>query len=362
MRLLRALPLLASVVLAPLALGGCEKDKPKPEETKKSEPVPVPSGLVFNDFLPTEGPVTGLGVRDAGLEGGLAAMAGAEPGEADSAQDHEKLRVTEPGAEPRAVRKYTFVANRTDRRVLTIVQSIAQSMGDQAAPTQEITMKLHLDLTPKQVTPAGASVEAKVVKVELPGAPPQAAQMLAALNGLSATFDITSRGEVGEVSFVASQQLRNQLAETVVQGLSQAVQLLLAPLPEAPIGVGAKWEMGSSSPDQPEQGIKRFTLKEVSAEGGVIEAEIQIKVPRRAQQGPRGGMVFVEADGTGKYTYQVRFDRMSTKVEGELALNEKIEVPDGKGGGKQTITQSQKAKHLIESPAAPAAAPVATAK
>jgi hypothetical protein len=357
MRHLRAFTLSASVVLAPLALGGCDKDKPKPDETTKSEPVPVPSGLVFNDFLPVEGNVKGLGVRDAGLEGGLGAVAaGGEPTEADPANDADKLRVTDPGAEPRALRKYTFVVNRTERRVLTINQSVSQSMGNQASPAQEITMKLHLDLTPKQVKPTGATVEAKVAKVELPGTPPQAAQMLAALNGLSGTFDISPRGEVGEVSFVASQQMRNQLAETVVQGLSQAVQLLLAPFPDAPVGVGGKWEMGSSSPDQPEQGIKKFTLKEVNAEGGVVEADIDIKVPRRAQQGPRGGMVFVEADGKGKYTYQVRFDRMSTKVEGELSLNERLEVPDPKGGGKQTITQSQKAKHLIEAPPAAAAA------
>jgi hypothetical protein len=358
MRHLRAFTLLASVVIASLALGGCDKDRPKPEETKKSEPVPVPSGLVFNDFLPTEGPVKGLGVRDASLEGGLAAVgASGEPAESDAAaQNHGKLRVTDPGAEPRALRKYTFVANRTERRILTIVQSVSRSVGNQAAPTQEITMKLHLDLTPKLVTPAGAMVEAKVAKVELPGTPPQAAQMLAALNGLSGTFQISPRGEPGEVSFVASQQLRNELAETVIQGLSQAVELLLAPFPDAPIGTGAKWEMGSSSPDQPEQGTKKFTLKEVNAEGGVVDAEIEIKVPRRAQQGPRGGMVFVEAEGAGKYTYQVRFDRMSTKVEGELSLNERLEVPDPKSGGKQTMTQSQKAKHLIEAPAAPAAA------
>jgi hypothetical protein len=357
MRHLRAFTLSASVVLASLALGGCDKDKPKPEETKKSEPVPVPSGLVFNDFLPTEGPVKGLGVRDASIEGGLAAVgASGDQAEPDvAAQDPTKLRVTAPGAEPRALRKYTLVVNRTERRVLTIVQSVAQSVNNQAQPAQEISMKLHLDLTPKQVTPAGALVEAKVVKVELPGAPPQAAQLLAALNGLSGTFQISSHGEPGEVSFVANQQLKNQMAETVVQGLSQAVELLLAPFPDAPIGAGAKWEMGSSSPDQPEQGTKKFTLREVNAEGGVVDAEIEIKVPRRAQQGPRGGMVFVEAEGTGKYTYQVRFDRLSTKVEGELALNEKVEMPDPKGG-KQTLVRSQKAKHLIEGPAAPATA------
>ena len=62
------------VLISLLALGGCDKDKPKVED-KKPESTPVPSGLVFNDFaLP--GSAAGLTVRDAGLEGGLAAVGG----------------------------------------------------------------------------------------------------------------------------------------------------------------------------------------------------------------------------------------------------------------------------------------------
>ena len=40
-----------------------------------------------------------------------------------------KLKVIEPGAEPRAVRKYAFVANRVDKRVLTIKQSARPRRG-----------------------------------------------------------------------------------------------------------------------------------------------------------------------------------------------------------------------------------------
>jgi hypothetical protein len=346
-------PLGALMVLV-LALCCCDKDKPKPEETKK-EATPVPSNLVFNDFLPTTGPATGLGVRDAGVDGALAAVGGGEPGEPGAAPPEGaggRLKVVEPGSEPRAVRKYTFVANRTEKRILTVTQSVVQTVGGQSSPGQEVTLKLFLDLTAKQVKPAGATIEAKVTKVELPGAPPQAAQMLASMTGLSGTFDVTPHGEAGEVSFAGTAQMKNQLAETIVQSLSQATQLLLAPFPEAPIGAGARWEMGAAA-GPGEQGTKKFALKEVSGEGGVVEADIEIKVPRRATQAPRGGgMMFVEVDGKGKYGYQVRFNGMSTKVDGELSLNEKIEVPgdprQGGGGGKQTIVQSQKAKHLLE--------------
>lgn len=344
--------------LAAFGLGCGDKDKAKAEEAKKSEPTPVPSDLVFNDFLPTTGGNTaGLGVRDAGLEGGLpavAAGAGGDPGDPGAAgAAPEKLRVVEPGAEPRALQKYSFVANRVDKRLLTMQQSVSQSMGGQTQPGQEITLRMALDLTPKQVKPAGSQWEAKLTKVDLPGAPPQAAQMLAPLAGMSGTFDVTPRGEAGEISIMASAQMRNQLAETVLQGMSQAVQLLLAPFPDAPVGVGAKWEV----PPGPEgdQGKKHFTLKELSKEGAVVEADIEIKVPRRATQSPRGGgPMFVEVEGKGHYVYQVKFDRIASKVEGELAIAQKIEVTDPKAG-KQQVVQIQKARHLLEMGTAAAA-------
>lgn len=344
-------------VLLAVVLGGlpaCGKDKPKPDEAKKSEPVPVPSDMVFNDFLPTSGNAAGLGVRDAGIEGGLAELGAADPG-ADpnagaDAGDKLTVKVIEPGAEPRAMRKYTFAPNKVEKRILTLAQSITQSAGGQTTPAQEITLKIHLDLTTKQVKPSGATIEAKVTKVEMPGAPPQAAQMLTSLNGLAGTFDVSPRGEAGEVSFAASPQMKNQLAESILGGLSQGLQLLLTPLPSTPVGAGAKWELVGAK-HEGEINSRRFTLKEVSNEGGVVDTDIDMKVPRRMEQSPRGGTMFVEVDGKGKFTQQIRWTSLAPKSEGELTVNEKIEVPDAKGGGKQTITQTQKAKQLIETPA-----------
>lgn len=344
-------PVRAAVLLVlALASTGCEKDKPKADETKKTEPTPVPSDMVFNDFIPTTGGPTGVRARDAGSEGGLAEVAGnTDPGEPNAAAGAaEKLKVTDAGADPKVARKYTFVMGRVDKRILTITQNVTQSAGGQTAPGQEITLKLYLDLTPKVVKKEGATIEAKLTKVELPGAPPQAAQMLASMNGLTGTFDISPHGEAGEVNFAPNAQMRNELAANVLQGLSQAVQLLVAPLPEAPIGTGAKWELaGATRPGEPDQGTKRFTAKELSGEGGVIEADIEMKVPRRPQQTQRG-TVFLEVDGKGKYTYQTKFNSMATKVDGELTVNEKIEAPAQGGQPKQQVMQVQKVKHAIE--------------
>lgn len=357
MRVRSSTPAFVALALA-LCAAGCNKDKPKPADEHKVEGEPVPSGLVFNDFLPNSG-TAAVGVRDAGGDGGLGTVAaggagGEEPPPEAPGGEADKLavKVTEPGAEPRAVRKYTFVANKVDKRIISVTQSMTESAGGQSMPPREITQKIHLDLTVKQVKPTGATFEAKVTKVEVPGAPPQLVPVLASMNGVKGTFDVTSSGEVGEVSFLPTQALQAnaQLAQQVLEGLSQSIQLLLAPLPTTAVGVGAKWEIATKT--EAEQGAKRFTLKEVSNESGVVESDIEIKVPRRAAQAQRGGPpMFVEVDGRGHYKQELRFNQTSPKADGELTVNQKIEVNDPKAGGKQTVIQSTKAKQLIESPA-----------
>ncbi len=359
-RRLRAVPLTAVILAASLG-AGCTKEEPKAikDEPKKTTPVPDDMGS-FNDFLPKSGGAGGLAVKlDGGLEGGLAAVGGGsadaqgEPGPGAGEDEKPGLKVTDPGGEPRAVRKYTFTANRVDKRNLTIAQE--QSRGGQIG--NAITLQINVDFTPKKVDAKGAHFEAKVTKVDLPGAQAgaqqaQLAQALSGMNGLTGTFDLSPRGEAGEVAFQADAKMQNPLADGVVQGLQQAIELITPPFPDAPIGVGAKWER---SQEKKEGGVEQkakqaFTLKELTAEGGVVEADIELKVPKRAIQAkglPPGATIAV--DGKGHYTYQFRFDHLATKVTGEIAVTQHIEVAD-QTGKKQTVDENQKVKQTIETP------------
>lgn len=340
-------------VLAVLLLvsAGCNSDKPKAEETKKSEPTPVPSDLVFNDFIPSTGGPTGVRARDAGVEGGLADIQGGggdqDPGAGGPAAGNG-TKVVEPGADPKAVRKYTFAPGKVDKRVVTINTAVQQSMAGQPGQAQEVSMKLALDLSVKAVKKEGATLEVKVTKVDIPGLPPQAAPMLGQLTGMGGTFDVTPSGDVGELALQATPAMRNELAQTVVQALSQALQLLVCPLPSQPIGTGAKWDV-AGQPGQPDQGVKHFTAKELSGDGAVIDTDIEISIPRRMQQTPRGN-VFLEVQGKGKYTYQAKWATTAAHVEGGMTVNEKIETAGGPNQPKQQLMQVQTVKHVVDSP------------
>src|SRR4051812_31151786 len=82
------LPLISVALVATALMGGCGKDPPKKPVDEPKKTTPVPSDMVFNDFVPSGGGGGIVGVKTDGgmLEGGMAAAgdpAAAEGGAGD---------------------------------------------------------------------------------------------------------------------------------------------------------------------------------------------------------------------------------------------------------------------------------------
>ena len=350
------------------ALAGCGKDPPKKAVDAPKAATPVPSDMVFNEFVPAGGGAGIVGVRtDGGIpEGGLGpdSPATADPGGAEAAGAEDglpKMKVTEAGAEPRAARKYAFVTGRTDKRQLTVRQSITREGG---GPPQGGAFVITVELTPRVVKPTGTKMELKLVKVEMPEAQgPQkaaAAAQLGALSGLLGAFEISSHGEVGEIEFKSDPKAANPATEGILQSIQPALELVVAPLPSEPIGVGAKWERANERKDARQEASTRqfFVLTEVSAEGAVVTAELELAVPKHAlqQRGAPPGAT-EEVKGKGSYRYALKFDHVATKAGGETTITRRIELSDGKGGPKQSVAEIIKLNNALDSVGAGAPAP-----
>jgi hypothetical protein len=354
-----------------LALAGCGKDPPKKPVDDPKPATPVPSDMVFNDFVPPTGGAGIVGVKTDGggiPEAGLGADPAGDPGGAQAGGGDEgpgKLKVTEPGAEPRVARKYTFTVGKTDKRLLTVRQSVGR---EGAGPAQEAAFTLLADFTPRAVKPTGAKIEMKVLKVDMPDAQgPQKAQaqaQLAQFNGLTGTFEVSSHGEVGEVDFKADERMAGAGAEVIIQSLQQALELVAAPLPAEPIGVGAKWERKVERKERGQETSSKhtFTLTEVTAEGGTVNAEVALEVPKHPfqQRGVPPGAT-EEVKGKGAYAYAFKFDHVANKVSGDMTITRRIEVSDGKGGPKQSVAEIIKLKNNLD-PAAGGGAPAPAPK
>ncbi len=272
------------------AVQACNKaEAPKPREDEAKKATPVPSDMVFNDFIPENMKIRG----DAGtLPSGLPS------GDVVPDTDGDKTKVTEAGADPKVARKYTFTAGKTAKRTFTLQGSLDQ--GGQMKQQPGITVSF--DLATKAVKNGTGSMELKVTDIQLAdkdkmdkGQAAQFAAQFAGGIGVTMTFDVDPHGKFGEVSVAAPDKKPKPGAAETVQ-LAQSVLAVLYPLlPDDPIGVGAKWEAASDAGGGKVTQV--FTLKDFDKDNGTIEAKMEQHAPARQAQGeilerrqPAGGM------------------------------------------------------------------------
>ncbi|MBK6460435.1 MAG: hypothetical protein IPF92_05425 [Myxococcales bacterium] len=351
------------VAAVSVALFACKDAPPPPVKAEPKKPQPVPTDFVMNDFFTDETQVKGVaGDASVNLPDGGSATASAGGGGNASAQagDARVAKLVEPGAEPRAPRRYTFAAGKPEVRVGQVrvaitVAAPGRPPEEQAEPALDLTMKLSTKGASKGTFPFDVRLE-KAALAEGQGLDPRSAaeaqKQLGPLVGLAAKVEISPRGVVGELAFAGDEKMAKPGTAEVLQMVQQTLEFAAVPFPEEPIGVGAKWEMANVSVAQGTRVTTRtvFLLKEWSADGGVITAEIARSAPKSPLRDPRMAGAQVSIDGKGTYTFKVKLDRPTLKVSGESETIAKIDVPKSAKGPAQTITQTIKTKHSLDSP------------
>jgi hypothetical protein len=165
----------------------------------------------------------------------------------------EKLSVKleEAGAEPRSKLRYKFQAGRKDKLVMDMKMSMAMSMGSIKQPETVLPVaRTTMDIDSQSVSPEGnLKYTFKVSSAEVvdeKGASPLVVQTmqteLKKTVGMSGWAIVTPRGftEDAEINVPdgASQQLQQ-----MIDNLRQQLKQLSSPLPEEPVGIGAKWKV-----------------------------------------------------------------------------------------------------------------------
>jgi hypothetical protein len=356
----RALPHLVVLALALVSSAGC-KDEPKDTQKTATPKTPekIPEDFVVNDFF-REGRTARPVIADAAVaEGGL--LAGGPEGDGgasqladDDAVPERKFKVLEAGTDPKA-RRYAFAA-KTETRNMTLKASVTQEAAGQQQQQDQPPLALTLAFTPKK-DKGRSRLEAILKKIDVtapPGSDPrqkaQAAAALSALTGVGVSMDVTPRGGLSDLKFEGKEPPRG--LEEMLQLITQAFDVVLAPWPEDPVGVGGKWVEETAGKEQGVQtkNTSTFTLKEMTGDAYVVDATISRKAPKQALRGdprlPQGATV--ELDAKGQYAYEGKLGAVASKVSGELSTTIKIEVPTPKGKVEQL--QIMKVKHLIETP------------
>ena len=266
--------------------------------------------------------------------GGKAADAPIAPPAVD-AGDADGLRVTDPGAEPRLVRRYAFASGQPERRVLTIQQSMT---GAERA----LSFSLGVDANVR-----GTKLELKLASVHMEDARPEVEQELARAIGTIGVADVSPRGELGDLELTPTVLHSEVAADVVTEGMRQLAELLVLRLPDVPVGAGATWEMRHESNRDGIRAVQttRYQLARVDGGGGTVSSAVSIELPKtplpERKDRPRGT---IAVSASGAYIWELRWAGVATHVEGSMTTTQTLELE-----GQPPQVQAVTSKHSIAS-------------
>jgi hypothetical protein len=304
-----------------------------------------------------EAPVQGGGDANSPPEKGIF-----EPAAADKAHPRgapAKLEILGQGSEPRAAIAAKLEPGATRKVVLTlglraqtpidvdfaVAFKIDKPKDDKAKKGAEGAASASAGGATGGV-PGGLPVIGKIASAGVSmqqGAPEELAKLFAKLKGSQIRFTAAPDGSARDLGYEIAKDADAGL-ETILQGLVEALSLMLAPLPATPVGVGAYWMVtdraSSSGIDVLRYRVFRVTKMEggqasLSVEVRQYAADDEIRVPG-AQQAMTLPLDRFESRGKGDITWKsgASFLAESAEVTSQLQA---LVIPPGQANQRGQV-------------------------
>jgi len=281
------------------------------------------------------------------------------PGASTSVSD-SRVKLLEPGAEPRKALRLHPKAGDQQNLQMMIKASLAIKFGDVLDQAIKIpAMDFTLATTVKTTAENGdITYELRVVDatiVEDQEVMPQLSEPLKAalekMKGLTGTATISSLGLGKKIDFKAPEG-EGPRAKQTIEDMKQSFTDFLVPLPAEPIGVGAKWEV--KLPIQA-NGIKidQTTVYELSALEGesltikssITQTAAKQKLEILAMKSMKLDLEKMDGQGTGG----VKVELSKIVGDGTVTSHSDISAAMNAGDQKQSLTMKMDAKLTITS-------------
>jgi len=305
---------IAAALLLPtfLTVLSC-KDQPATQTAPSATPTSsaIPEDLVGNGFF--SNPSDKLAVK---FDGSVAS------GETIASEGDQgpKNKILDPGAEPRAQLMYNLVAGKT----VTITTTIASEVSGPDIPEgagKQPPVKFTVNFTIKKKDGQKTPVDFKIAKIEITGAPSSAEKQLAALQTamtkVSGTVNVSPMGAVSDLALKGAEELQRGGGEQVLAMLERALELVVVPLPAGQVGVGARWQVSSSVPEEGTTLDSTFTWLAKNEQGYDIKVESKRAVGVRTLNDRSGKKITLEVKGSSSYTLTTMLDGPTSKATGE---------------------------------------------
>jgi hypothetical protein len=207
-----------------------------------------------------------------------------EPEDSDGG-DSTTVKLLDAGAEPRTALRYKFQANRTEAIVMDMSMAMAMETGNQKQPeTQVPVTRTTMIFDNKEVSPEGnLHYEFEIEQVEVlptPGVNPMMVnamkQQMSGMQGMNGSATVTSRGFTQDAEIKIPPGVNPQIRQSI-DNMKQSMNQMSAPLPEEPVGRGARWQvtMPVETPAMKLKQVATYTLSEI--QGDKVKLDVTIK-------------------------------------------------------------------------------------
>ena len=250
-----------------------------------------------------------------------------------------QVKLLEPGAEPRKELRFHPKPGDKQSMLMTMKMGMAAKIGDADAPPMKLpVMKLAMDSSIKDVASNGDITYEIVVSdagiVEDPEVIAQVAEaMKNALNGMKGLGGkgiITSRGINKGTDIKAPEGADPQVAQYVEQ-MKETMSRVASPLPEEPVGAGAKWEVTMPIKSQGMTFNQKATYELASVDGDraavkttVTQTASNQKIQNPMMPGTKVDLSKMTGNGTGEVSLdftQILPPEASVEYHQDMTMN-----------------------------------------
>lgn len=273
-----------------------------------------------------------------------------KPGEADKIVPKgspTRVHLLDPGADPRTPLRYAFqpAASNGLEMGLSMTLEVAQdgrSMPPQKVPRIVTLMEL---VTGTQAAAGVMGIDATIQKVSVDddsGVGKQIAERLLpalqGIQGLSLHYEVTPEGRMKQSnSKVPEEMKRNPAFAGTLSQMTQSLESMIAPFPDEPVGVGARWEVLSRFDSSGTELVQWSTFvlrerddKQVKLASEVVQAAAKAEVtPPNLPPGITAKLKAFASGGKGESTIELSFP--APRV-GTMTVDSQMTLAVSKGG------------------------------
>jgi Family of unknown function (DUF6263) len=274
-----------------------------------------------------------------------------------------QVKLLEPGAEPRKVLRFHPKAGDKQSMLLTMKIGMAVKAGEM--PEQPIklpTMKLVMDLTVKDVgTNGDITYDIVTSDASITDEPDVVAQIaeamknsIAGVKGVGGKGTFSNRG-ISKGTDIKTPEGADPQVSQYVEQMKENIARVVPPLPEEPVGAGAKWEVKMPIKSQGINLNQSTTLQLVSLDGdrGAAKSSATLtapnqKIPNPMMPGTKVDLTKMTGNSTGEITFdlaQILPSEASVEFHQDMATT----MTTSNSSQKQTMTMKMELKLHIES-------------